>query len=120
MADAGAVSQAGLKAKRGRRKAPALATLAEIGRAILQAELDQDALCELIHRLAGRIVPTDTFQLGLFDGDIYRIKVWVKEGRRQPPATFVIPEGQGLISAFGKDRYGASLYNDAAYAKKYE
>jgi len=30
------------------------------------------------------------------------------------------PEGQGLISAYGKDRYGASLYNDAAYAKKYE
>lgn len=104
MADAGAVSQAGLKAKRGRRKAPALATLAEIGRAILQAELDQDALCELIHRLAGRIVPTDTFQLGLFDGDIYRIKVWVKEGRRQPPATFVIPEGQGLIGWLRRTR----------------
>jgi tungstate transport system substrate-binding protein len=30
------------------------------------------------------------------------------------------PEGQGIIGAFGKDRYGESLYNDAAYAKKYE
>lgn len=35
--------------------------------------------------------------------------------------TFVAsPEGQGLITAFGKDKHGESLYNDAAYAKKYE
>ena len=46
------------------RKPSELATLAEIGRVILQAELDQDALCELIYGLAGRIVPNDTFQLG--------------------------------------------------------
>ena len=55
---------------------------------ILQAELDQDALCELIYGLAGRIVPNDTFQLGLFDGDCYRIKVWVKAGECQPAAVF--------------------------------
>jgi sigma-B regulation protein RsbU (phosphoserine phosphatase) len=97
MVDAGATGHPGLRARQGRRKAPALATLAEIGRAILQAELDQDALCELIYRLAGRIVPTDTFQLGLFDGDSYQIKVWVREGQRQTPAVFTVPEGQGII-----------------------
>jgi tungstate transport system substrate-binding protein len=30
------------------------------------------------------------------------------------------PEGQGLIGSFGKDKHGEALYNDAAYAKKYE
>ncbi len=30
------------------------------------------------------------------------------------------PEGQKIIGTFGKDKHGESLYNDAAYAKKYE
>lgn len=79
------------------RRQAELATLAEIGRSILQAQMDQDELCELIYTLAGRIVPTDSFQLGLFDEDQYRIKVWVKDGVRQPPASFRVPEGQGII-----------------------
>lgn len=29
------------------------------------------------------------------------------------------PQGQTLIGAFGKDKHGEALYNDAAYAKKY-
>ena len=74
-----------------------LATLAEIGRAIVEAQLAEDQLCELIYELAGRIVPTESFQLGIFDGDCYRIKVWVKDGARQPPTCFVVPEGHGII-----------------------
>jgi len=42
----------------------------------------------------------------------------------QPAAGFIdfvaSPEGQGIIGAFGRDQYGEGLYNDAAYAKKYE
>jgi tungstate transport system substrate-binding protein len=35
--------------------------------------------------------------------------------------TFVAsPEGQGIIGSFGKEKHGEPLYNDAAYAKKYE
>lgn len=30
------------------------------------------------------------------------------------------PEGQTIINTFGKDAHGEALYNDAAYAKKYE
>lgn len=80
-----------------RRRVSELATLADIGRSIVQAPLDQDALCELIYELAGRIVPTDTFQVGLFDGDHYRIKVWLKQGQRQPRATFPLAAGEGII-----------------------
>ena len=54
-----------------------LGILAEAGRAILEAEPDEDRLCELILHLSTRVVPTKNFQLGLFDGDRYQIKVWV-------------------------------------------
>lgn len=74
-----------------------LATLADIGRSLLQAQMDQNELCELIYKLAGRIVPTDTFQLGLFADDQYQIKVWLKDGVRQPPTSFQLREGQGII-----------------------
>jgi tungstate transport system substrate-binding protein len=30
------------------------------------------------------------------------------------------PQGQKIIQDYGKDRYGAGLYNDAAYARQYE
>jgi len=74
-----------------------LATLAEIGRAIVAAQLDETQLCEFIYELAGHIVPTANFQLGLFEGDNYQIKVWIKDGQPQAPATFVVPEGHGII-----------------------
>jgi len=61
-----------------------LATLAEIGRAIVEAQLAENQLCELIYELAGRIVPTESFQLGIFDGDCYRIKVWSRTERASP------------------------------------
>lgn len=83
--------------RRAFRQQPELATLAEIGRALLQAQLDEDELCELVYRLAGRIVPNENFQLGLFDGDRYEIKVWVRDGQRQPSATFTVPPGQGIV-----------------------
>lgn len=102
MADAPAVNVPSLLARATRRRRsfrrqPELATLAEIGRALLQAQLDEDELCELVYRLAGRIVPNENFQLGLFDGDRYEIKVWVKDGQRQPSATFTVPPGQGIV-----------------------
>ncbi len=83
--------------KRAVRKLTELGTLAELGRAILRAQLNQDELCELIYALAGRIVPTDSFQLGLFEGDNYIIKVWIRDGQRQPSATFRVPEGYGIV-----------------------
>lgn len=74
-----------------------LATLAEIGSAIVQAQLDEDKLCELIRDLAGRIVPTSNFQIGLFEGVRYRIKVWIRDGEPQPETAFILPDGQGII-----------------------
>jgi serine phosphatase RsbU (regulator of sigma subunit)/putative methionine-R-sulfoxide reductase with GAF domain len=74
-----------------------LAVLGEIGRAILEAQLDEDQLCKLIYVLAGRVVPTPGFQLGLLDGDRYQIKILVRDGERQPPAVYVLSPGQGIV-----------------------
>ena len=92
---------------------PELAVLAELGRLLLEAELDEDHLCELIYELAGRIVPTGNFQLGLFDGDRYQIKVWIKDGVRQPPAVYVIPEGQGIIGWLRSSRQSLLVHDFA-------
>jgi len=74
-----------------------MATLAEIGRALLEAPLDEDAISELIYQLAGRIVQAESFQLGLLRDDRYHIKVWVKDGQRQAPDSFDLPEDHGII-----------------------
>ncbi len=83
--------------RRPQRRQAELARLVEIGRALLQSKFDQDELCELVYQLAGQIVPTENFQLGLFDGDRYHIKIWVKDGQRQSPAVFAVLPGQGIL-----------------------
>ncbi len=102
MADVKAVSSSTARARsaagrRPQRRQAELARLVEIGRALLQSKFDQDELCELVYQLAGRIVPTENFQLGLFDGDRYHIKIWVKDGQRQSPAIFTALPGQGIV-----------------------
>jgi serine phosphatase RsbU (regulator of sigma subunit)/putative methionine-R-sulfoxide reductase with GAF domain len=75
-----------------------LELLVEIGRALSMAELEVDALCELILDQASRIVDTATFQIGLFEGDAYHIKLWRVEGNRQPPEIFDLSEGVGIVA----------------------
>ncbi len=74
-----------------------LSALAEISRAIASATLEVDRLCELIFQQASAIVDTSTFQLGLFEDDCYSIELWQVNGVRQPPATFDLSEGEGIV-----------------------
>ncbi|MBN1887844.1 MAG: SpoIIE family protein phosphatase [Thermoflexales bacterium] len=74
-----------------------LESLVEIGRALSVAELEVDALCELILDQASRIVDTSTFQIGLFEGEAYHIKLWQVENKRQPPEIFDLSEGVGIV-----------------------
>jgi serine phosphatase RsbU (regulator of sigma subunit)/transcriptional regulator with GAF, ATPase, and Fis domain len=74
-----------------------LGALSEAGRAIVAAQLDVDELCMLIYRQAHKIVDTWIFQLGLFEGDAYRIKVWIVRGSRQPEAVFDLSEDEGIV-----------------------
>ncbi|HEX9117016.1 MAG TPA: GAF domain-containing protein, partial [Anaerolineae bacterium] len=93
---------------------PGLAALAEIGRALLDAQLDEDQLCELIYHLAGQIVPTTSFHLGLVEGDRYLNKVWFRDGERQAPAVFAFPRDQGLVSWMKATRQPLLVHDFAA------
>lgn len=79
------------------RRVQELYALAEASRAIVSATLEVDRLCELIYQQASGIVDTSTFQLGLFEGDRYRIQLWQVGGVRQPPAVFDLKEGEGIV-----------------------
>ncbi|UCC64321.1 MAG: GAF domain-containing protein [Anaerolineae bacterium] len=72
-----------------------LSSLADMGRALVEAQLDVDQLCELIYEQISRIVDTSNFHLGLFDGDHLTLKVWVAGGQRHLPQTFDLSSGAG-------------------------
>lgn len=75
-----------------------LSTIEQVGRAIAQAELDVDELCQLLYDRASLVVDTTIFQLGLFSGDNYVIKLWMREGRHEPQRSFRLTPGVGLVN----------------------
>ncbi len=80
------------------RHAAALSGLAEFGQALVAAPLDLAHRAEHIHAYACRVVPADIFQLGLFEGDLYRILTWIVDGQPQPRRDFRLdPAAPGLI-----------------------
>lgn len=75
-----------------------LARLSELGRNILNAPLDSRRLAEFIYREAGQVVDTTFFQLGLFEGDRYRMLIWVADGRPQTPILVrLAPDSPGIV-----------------------
>ncbi len=74
-----------------------LDALADVGQAILRAQLNLDALCEIVYQQSTRVVDTRNFQLGIIDGEDYTIKVWLKEAERQPAESFKGGANEGLI-----------------------
>jgi serine phosphatase RsbU (regulator of sigma subunit)/signal transduction protein with GAF and PtsI domain len=79
------------------RQVRELQALAEAGRAIAEARLDADELCELIYQHASAMMDTSTFQMGLFAGAHYNIRLWVRDGRRVPPQSFDLSDNPGLV-----------------------
>src|SRR5690606_4977790 len=88
-----------------------LTSLNVMGLELLRAQLSVDDLVELVYRQAGQIVPTDNFQLGLFDHDAYAVKVWVRRGERQEPTVF--PEGgrQGIAGMLRETAQPLLIHN---------
>jgi len=81
---------------RARQAVDELTSLNVMGLELLRAKLNVDDLVELVYQQAGQIVPTDNFQLGLFDHDAYVVKVWVRRGERQEPTVFPVGGRQGI------------------------
>ena len=79
------------------RQVRELHSLAEAGRAIAEARLDADELCELIYQRASEMMDTSTFQLGLFDGSHYNIRLWVRDGQHVPLQSFDLSDTPGLM-----------------------
>ncbi len=74
-----------------------LSSLADFARAIAEARLNVDELCELIYQRATDIVDTSSFQLGLFEGEWYDIRVWLRDDTRLPAERFDLHDNPGLI-----------------------
>ncbi|MCB9420569.1 MAG: SpoIIE family protein phosphatase [Ardenticatenaceae bacterium] len=75
-----------------------LETLSAAGRAIVAAELDVAALCELIASESGHVIDNSTFQVGLFEDNLYHILFWRINGRIQPtPQTFDLSDNSGVV-----------------------
>ncbi len=96
---------------------PDLDRLAGFGRAILGAQLRLDALCEMVYQQTSRIVDTCNFQLGLFDGDDYLIKVWLRDGDRLPEGQF---PGAGRAGLVGWVRQSAQALRVADYKREWD
>ena len=75
-----------------------LSTIEQVGRAIAEAQLDVDELCRLMYEHACRIVDTTIFHLGLFDGDSYTLKLWMRQGKPELQQTFQLRPDEGLVS----------------------
>lgn len=88
-----------------------LDALADVGQAILKAQLNLDALCEIVYQQSTRVIDTRNFQIGIIDGEDYVIKVWIKEAERLPPQSFKQGAEEGLIGWVNKNATGL-LVND--------
>jgi serine phosphatase RsbU (regulator of sigma subunit)/signal transduction protein with GAF and PtsI domain len=80
------------------RRVAELSSVEQIGSAIVQAELDVDELCRLLYEHTSRIADATIFQLGLFDGERYAIKLWMQEGQARPQRVFQMTPGVGLVN----------------------
>ncbi|MCA9918011.1 MAG: SpoIIE family protein phosphatase [Anaerolineales bacterium] len=76
-----------------------LEALSDAGRSLVAAQMDVDALAELIANEAGQVIDNRTFQVGLFEDNEYHILYWTIRGMRQEtPQTFDLSDEGGLIS----------------------
>ncbi len=75
-----------------------LTTIEEVGRTIAQAQLDVDEICDLVYEWTSQIADATVFHVGLFEGDEYAIRLWVRNGERTPSQTFSMRPGVGLVN----------------------
>lgn len=75
-----------------------LTALSDAVRAIASAQLDEDALSQLVFESASKLVDTGSFHLGVFDGDAYHTRVRAFRGERQPNLTINVNEGPSIVA----------------------
>ena len=68
-------------------------------RAIINADLDVDALCQLIYAESSKILDTSSFHLGIFEPntDRFTLKVRIQDQQVLEPMTFEVAMGDGIV-----------------------
>jgi serine phosphatase RsbU (regulator of sigma subunit)/putative methionine-R-sulfoxide reductase with GAF domain len=75
-----------------------LERLEQASRAIVASELDLAALCRLIANEAGHVIDTGTFQIGVFDKDLYQILFWrINDEEQEVPVTYELRDSVGIV-----------------------
>ena len=81
-----------------RRREAELQTLAALALAISSAADDAAEVAEAAYVHTSRLFPADFFQLGLFQDEVYRTLIWIRDGDRLRNREFTLDsEHQGLI-----------------------
>ena len=82
-----------------------LSKFADAGQRILNAPFDLHQLAQRIYKEAGEIVDVSIFQLGLFDGDRYRLLIWIMDGEARPLREFSLtPNSLGIVGWMRESR----------------
>ncbi len=75
-----------------------LEALSEAGGSLVAADLDVEALCALIATEAGKVIDNSTFQVGLFEHDLYQIMFWcINNQLQETPRIFDISVNTGVV-----------------------
>ena len=88
-----------------------LDALADVGQAILGAQLNLDALCEIIYQQATRVIDTRNFQLGVVRNNNYHTKVWLKDAARLPNQVFTHAASEGLVGWVVQNKTGMLVFD---------
>ncbi|MBK9051344.1 MAG: SpoIIE family protein phosphatase [Chloroflexi bacterium] len=78
--------------------------LSQAGRAIVAAQLNLDELVALIAREAGTVIDNQTFQIGLFEDELYHIIYWTINGEPQKAQSFDLSENMGVVGWVRQER----------------
>jgi serine phosphatase RsbU (regulator of sigma subunit)/GAF domain-containing protein len=80
------------------RRLGELRSLAEIGERLAASPLEPDEIAEAAYEEAARVLETDFFQMGVFEGDVYSTLIWVRDGDRLENQSFVLrPDQEGIV-----------------------
>ena len=87
-----------LLARLDRRREAELQALAALAQAVFAASDDPAEIAEAAYVHTARLLSTDFFQLGMFQGEIYRTLIWVRDGSRVHNREFQLDANrEGLV-----------------------
>ena len=87
-----------LLARLQRRREAELQTLAGLALAVSAAPDDPAEVAEAAYVHTARLLPADFFQLGMFQGRVYRTLIWIRDGSRVHNREFSLdPQREGLV-----------------------